>query len=169
MSKELSYMLRHKPEFYNIKLSNTGYANVKEVLKVLRMSFKELSKIVNEDTKKRYSFNKDKLLIKANQGHSIKIDLELEAITPPEYLYHGTVDRFIKSIEKSGLKKMKRHHVHLSEDKNTAHDVASRRKSKSILLRINSMDMFNEGYSFYLTENSVWLTNDVPYKYIEKI
>ena len=167
MSKRLSYILRHKPESIGIKLDRFGYANVEELLEKLKMNKEELEKIVATDNKNRYSFNEDKTKIRANQGHSIKVDLELEEIKPPNVLYHGTVKKFLDSIKEKGLLPQQRQYVHLSEDLNTAIDVGKRR-GKPIILEIDSYKMYEEGIKFYKSENGVWLTDKVDIKYIKK-
>jgi putative RNA 2'-phosphotransferase len=172
ISKFLSLLLRHQPETIGLNLDENGWANVDELIhksKNRRMNFSlsDLEKVVAENDKQRFSFNEDKTKIRANQGHSIKnINLEFEAIEPPENLYHGTVGKFLDSIKTSGLQKMSRQHVHLSEDLITATKVGSRR-GKPIILVINSGLMFREGYEFYKSKNGVWLTDQVPNKFIQ--
>jgi len=116
--------------------------------------------------KRRFAFNEDKTVIRASQGHSVQIDLGLKAIKPPEFLYHGTVARFLDSIKSEGLKKMNRQHVHLSKDMETAEIVGSRR-GDAVILNIRSADMSRDGFLFYLSENGVWLADEVPIKYID--
>jgi putative RNA 2'-phosphotransferase len=126
-----------------------------------------LIEIVETNDKKRFSFNDDYTKIRANQGHSIDIDLNLIEDVPPTILYHGTVIKFIDSINKNGLIKGDRHHVHLSADIDTAISVGSRR-GKAIVLEIDSFMMYNDGFKFYLSDNGVWLTDHVPAIYISK-
>lgn len=165
-SQKMCFMLRHKPEDFDITLFKGGWAKVPQVLFSLNIYMFELKGIVSSDNKGRYSFNEDKTRIRANQGHSIDIDLGLDPVEPPKFLYHGTVEKYMHLIEKSGLKKMARHHVHLSQDLDTATVVASRRKTGNLLLTVDSKEMFKDGFDFYVTENNVWLTNNVPFKYI---
>lgn len=170
-SKFLSLILRHSPEKINLQLDKNAWANVEELLKKskakVNLTFKELELVVTTNNKKRFSFNEDKTKIRANQGHSLKnIDLELKAIKPPPFLFHGTVSKFMDAIQKTGLQKMNRQHVHLSKDRETAINVGSRR-GKAIILSIRSLEMFNNGFEFYCSENGVWLTTNVPIKYIE--
>lgn len=127
-----------------------------------------LEEIVRTDNKQRYRFNEDKTLIRANQGHSITVDVELEEQEPPEFLYHGTAERFLKSIMEEGLKPMSRLYVHLSKDQETAEKVG-KRHGKPVVLKVHSGQMNRDGCSFYLSENSVWLTKRVDVKYIERI
>ncbi len=121
--------------------------------------------VVANSEKKRYVLNEDCSKIKAAQGHSIEVDLNLKKEVPPFILYHGTVEKFLPFIKKDGLSKMSRNHVHLSKDEATANVVGNRR-GKAIILRINARQMHNEGHAFYLAENDVWLTDAVPTKYI---
>lgn len=167
ISKFISLILRHKPETIGIKLDKHGWADVKELLKGVNISMEELEHIVDTDEKQRYSFNDNKTKIRANQGHSIEVDLELEPIEPPEYLYHGTATKFIGDIMKNGLQKQSRQYVHLSKDLDTAKKVGVRH-GELVLLRINTLDMYRDGYKFYLSKNGVWLTDLVPVKYITR-
>ncbi|MCL2322077.1 MAG: RNA 2'-phosphotransferase [Oscillospiraceae bacterium] len=171
LGKTLSYLLRHNPESIGIKLDEKGYADVSELLEAMKKSrykinMKILENIVDTNDKKRYSFNEDKTKIRANQGHSIDVDVELKEIIPPDTLYHGTASRFINSIKKLGLLKQNRNYVHLSLDEKTAFKVGSRH-GKPVVLIIDSKAMHNDGCKFYLSENGVYLTDNVPVKYIE--
>lgn len=173
LSKYLSLILRHKPDEINISLDEHGWADVSELIKGInntgrKIDFELLEEIVRTDNKGRYSFNEDKSKIRANQGHSIKVDVELKKINPPDNLYHGTATRFIKNIldEKEGLKPMSRLYVHLSKDYDTAVKVGTRH-GKSVVLEVNAKQMKEDGYSFYLSENGVYLTESVPCKYLK--
>ncbi len=166
VSHKMSYMLRHHPEEFNITIVGAGWAPVSKVLSALNIKLSELEDIVSSDKKDRYSFKDGKTLIRANQGHSFDIDLELPPIEPPEFLFHGTIENVIHLIKETGIQKMNRHHVHLSEDLDTASNVASRRKSKNVILKIEAKKMFDAGYEFFITENNVWLTDNVPFDYI---
>ena len=162
LSTFISLILRHKPEVVGIKLDKHGWANVNELIKEINNTGKNinsqiLDEIVRTDNKQRYSYNEDKTLIRANQGHSIPVDVKLKEVRPPEILYHGTATRFIKSILQTGLKPMNRLYVHLSKDINTATKVGSRH-GEAVVLKINSEQMHNDGITFYLSENGVWLT-----------
>jgi len=168
-SRKLAYILRHYPEKFDITLKQGGWADTSKILKALNIHMDKLEYIVENDSKGRYSFTNDKKYIRANQGHSIQVDLGLQPTQPPNILYHGTVKDFLDKILESGLKKMKRHAVHLSAEKDTAKEVANRRKSESIILKINSKQMFEDGYVFYVSENEVWLTDNVPSKYITRL
>ena len=138
-SKFLSLILRHKPETIEIKLDEHGWADVSELIsgisKTRPFDMKMLEEIVRTDNKQRYSFNEDKTLIRANQGHSIPVDVELEKKTPPEFLYHGTGEKFVSSIDKEGLLSKSRLYVHLSKDIDTAVKVGSRH-GKPVVYRV---------------------------------
>ncbi|WP_439132039.1 RNA 2'-phosphotransferase [Polaribacter sp.] len=171
ISKFLSLILRHQPEKIGLQLDKNGWAWVIDILEKSKLKFtlKELEEIVMTNDKKRFSFNDDKTKIRANQGHSLKtINLELKTQVPPKVLFHGTIEKFIPSIKLEGLQKMNRQHVHLSPDQETAIKVGSRR-GKPIILSINALQMHNEGYAFYHSENGVWLTDNVPVDFINLI
>ncbi|PQJ79023.1 RNA 2'-phosphotransferase [Polaribacter porphyrae] len=168
ISKFLSLILRHQPEKIGLQLDENGWALINDILDKsnLKFTFVELEEIVVTNDKQRFSFNADKTKIRANQGHSLKtVDLDLKAQVPPEFLFHGTVERFIGLIKSNGLQKMKRQHVHLSANKGTAIKVGSRR-GKPIILTIKALEMQRKGYKFYKSENGVWLTDEVPVELI---
>jgi len=168
LGKRIAYILRHNPKSIKSEIDKNGWMNTDELLAGLDIDLETLEKIVELDNKKRYSFNDDKTKIRANQGHSIFIDLQLEpAEEVPIILYHGTKQHFKESIMKKGLVPLTRQHVHLSEDQDTAIDVADRRKGESIILIIDSKKMKEDGFSFYKSENDVWLTDHVDPKYIK--
>ena len=169
-SKFISLILRHKPETIGIKLDEHGWADVKELLDGINytgrnITFSDLVYIVDHDNKQRYSFNEDKTKIRANQGHSIKVDVELEERIPQDILYHGTSLKSVDSIIKYGLKKMDRLYVHLSDNFNKAKAVGERHGTP-IVFSINSKQMVYDGYIFYLSKNGVWLIDEVPPKYL---
>lgn len=169
-SKFLSYVLRHHPELINLNLDENGWANVDELIAKSTndsqgFTFEELDEIVETNDKKRFIFNEDKTRIRANQGHSIDINLALISQQPPEFLYHGTAQSNIDSILEKGIEKRSRQHVHLSQDKETANKVGMRH-GKPIILTINTQKMSEDGFEFYLSENNVWLTDLVDAKYI---
>lgn len=172
MSKFISLVLRHHPEAAYIQLDEHGWANVEQLLEGMKRTGRKinmagLEEIVRTDEKQRYSFNGDKTLIRANQGHSIPVDVGLKEQEPPEYLYHGTAVGFYESIRKQGLRPMSRLYVHLSKDVETAVSVG-KRHGKPVVLRIHSGVMYRDGVSFYLSENGVWLTRKVEPKYFEQ-
>lgn len=171
-SKFLSYVLRHHPELINLNLDENGWASVDElIIKSTNDSqgftFEELDEIVQTNDKKRFIFNEDKTRIRANQGHSVDINLALIPQQPSEFLYNGTAQRNIESILEKGIEKRSRQHVHLSQDKETATKVGMRH-GKPIILTINTQKMFDDGIEFYLSENNVWLTDFVDIKYISQ-
>lgn len=169
-SKYLSLLLRHQPEKIGLQLDENGWASVEELLLKwdgpVILDYTSLEHIVSTNNKKRFSFDESGQKIRASQGHSIGIDLQLEPQSPPDVLYHGTVEKYLASIRSQGLLKMDRQHVHLSMDEGTATAVAQRR-GKPVLLQIRSGDMQASGYSFFLSANSVWLTEHVPVDYIQ--
>lgn len=166
-SKFLSMVLRHKPEKANLKLDEAGWTNVKTLIANTAFDMPALEEVVATNSKKRFEFNDDKTKIRARQGHSYNVKLGYEPQDPPECLYHGTATRFLDSIMKEGLKPMKRHHVHLSGDTDTASQVG-KRHGKLIILKVATKRMADEMKAkFYLTENKVWLTDIVPPEYLE--
>ncbi|MBI3134558.1 MAG: RNA 2'-phosphotransferase [Bacteroidetes bacterium] len=171
ISKFLSLVLRHQPEKIGITMDANGWVNVDELIqKCARrkqfFDFEKLEEVVATNDKQRFAFNEDYTKIRANQGHSVKIDLLLQPTEPLEYLYHGTVDKFMAAIKVEGLQKMSRTHVHLSKDLETAIKVGSRR-GKPIILTIRAGEMHRNGHLFYLSGNGVWLCDNVPAQYIE--
>lgn len=172
-SKFISLILRHKPDVIGITLDEHGWANVDELLTGLNKAghivcMKDLEDIVSTDNKQRYSFNEDKTLIRANQGHSINVDVELKEVEPPSILYHGTTKDVLESIYKQGIKPMSRLYVHLSKDIDTATKVAKRRRNP-IILEVNTEQMRKDNIKFYLSSNGVWLTKYVDSKYIKEM
>lgn len=170
-SKFISLILRHKPETIGISLDEHGWANVDELIagiaKTHEINMDILEEIVDTDEKQRYSFSEDKTLIRANQGHSIPVDVELDEVEPPVKLWHGTGEKYVSSIDEQGLIPMSRLYVHLSKDEETAVKVG-KRHGKSVLYIIKADEMYKDGYKFYLSKNGVWLTKKVPVKYLIK-
>ena len=170
-SKLLSLVLRHAPEKIGLTLDKNGWVNVEDLLTQCEKNKHIIDKgllemIVDTNDKKRFIFNETKTKIRANQGHSLNIELDLEAIEPPAFLYHGTVAKYMDAIREEGLQKMSRQHVHLSKDLDTAVKVGSRR-GQAVILSVRSGAMHTDGFNFYCSENGVWLTDAVPSKYIE--
>jgi len=168
-SKFLSLILRHKPNTIGLSLDDNGWASIQHLLYAAsvhghNISRELLDEVVFTNDKQRFSYSHDGQMIRANQGHSVLINLELEPIVPPGMLYHGTVERFLNSIMASGLQKMKRQHVHLSATIETAINVGKRR-GKPVVLSVNSGVMNRDGYQFFLSRNGVCLTESVPWKY----
>jgi putative RNA 2'-phosphotransferase len=169
-SKFLSLVLRHQPEKIGVHLDEGGWASVDELLRAARHSgipldAKSLQAVVQQNDKQRFTISEDGRKIRANQGHSISIDLGLEPTEPPELLYHGTSSRFLESIKLQGLVRKKRHHVHLSHDRETALRVG-RRHGPPAVFTIEAGRVHLDGYAFYLSMNGVWLTTQVPAEYI---
>jgi putative RNA 2'-phosphotransferase len=171
LSKFLSLVLRHKPEVINLQLDANGWANVKDILSNPKepMDMSELSQVVLNNDKQRFSLDLVNMKIRASQGHSIKVDLQLKEATPPDYLYHGTSSKFIQNIIEYGIKPMNRHHVHLSMDKETAKKVGNRHGGKLIIIKISTGDMNEHGMRFYLSDNNVWLCTYVDPHYFDSI
>jgi len=170
-SKYISLILRHKPEVIGITLDEHGWEDVKELIqgvnKTHPLNMKILEEIVRTDEKQRYSFNEDKTKIRANQGHSIPVDVELKEKEPPEFLFHGTGMKFTSSIDQQGLIPKTRLYVHLSKDVDTAVKVGQRH-GKPVVYTVSAKKMYTDGYTFYLSENGVWLTKEVPLKYLSR-
>ena len=169
LSVFISLVLRHKPEATRITLDEHGWANVDELINGInntgrKIDMTMLEEIVKTDNKQRYSFNEDKTLIRANQGHSIPVDVELNQQEPPELLYHGTASRFLDNIMTEGLKPMSRLYVHLSKDVETAKKVG-KRHGNPVVLKVYSRQMNRDGVEFYLSENGIWLTKKVDSRY----
>lgn len=160
--KRLSYLLRHDKEY---SFDKHGWRDVSDLIKNHHYSMQELEEIVETNDKKRYEFSDDKKKIRARQGHSINVDVELEEKTPPDILYHGTATKFLESIYKNGINSGNRLYVHLSNDEETAVKVGSRHGNPYVL-KIDANKMFNDGNKFYLSNNDVWLTKFVDKKYI---
>ena len=173
LSRFISLVLRHKPSTVEITLDANGWADVRQMLAGINRTGKMLDMetlecIVREDNKKRYSFNENHSKIRANQGHSIPVDLKLEVRTPPDVLYHGTAKRFVESIMREGLLPRKRQYVHLSTDTETAKAVGSRHGSP-VILEIDAAAMAKDGFAFFLTENELWLCSEIPRQYLKII
>jgi putative RNA 2'-phosphotransferase len=173
LSKFLSLVLRHKPEHIGLTLDAHGWASVEDLIVKCHqhrvyLDVDLLEKLVEMDKKKRFSFSEGLTKIRANQGHSIHVDLQLANVEPVKALYHGTARRNHKVIREEGLKKMKRHHVHLAADFETAWIVGKRYDKKSPLVyRVDAPRMALRGHQFYLSENGVWLVDHVPPRYLQ--
>jgi len=172
ISKWLSLILRHSPETAGLTLDANGWVAVEELLrqsadKGQRFDRGMLEEVVVTNDKQRFALSDDGLRIRANQGHSVSVDLQLEPCEPPEVLYHGTVPASLAAIIRDGLKPMSRQHVHLSADRETADRVGSRRGKPTILV-VRSGQMWRDGHRFYRSANGVWLANAVPPAYLEQ-
>lgn len=172
ISKFIALILRHKPETIGISLDEHGWANVTELIEGINrkqpFTMSDLEEIVKTDNKQRYSFNEDKTLIRANQGHSVPVDVELPEKKPPEFLWHGTGEKYTESIDKIGLIPKSRLYVHLSGDLETA-KIVGKRHGKLVVYKVKSGEMAKDGFIFYQSVNGVWLTKEVPVKYLEKL
>lgn len=170
-SRFLSMILRHRPEVIGITLDEHGWANVQELLLGMKrthpIDMDMLEEIVRTDNKQRYSFNADKTKIRANQGHSIPVDVELPLVEPPEYLWHGTGEKYVESIGEQGLIAKSRLYVHLSADRETARTVGARH-GRPVVYRVRTGQMQEDGFLFYRSVNGVWLTKQVPVRYLER-
>lgn len=170
-SRYISLILRHKPETIGITLDEHGWADVDELIagvsRTHPLTMELLEEIVRTDEKQRYSFNGDKTLIRANQGHSIPVDVELPELEPPAILYHGTGQKYVPSIDRQGLLPKSRLYVHLSADEDTAAKVG-RRHGLPVVYTVQAGKMSEDGYLFYRSVNGVWLTKEVPIEYLAK-
>lgn len=170
LSKFLSYHLRHRPDLLGLELGPGGWVSIDDLTAAAAragrpFSLDELREMVALNDKQRFAIDEEKGLIRANQGHSLAVDLELEVMRPPPQLYHGTATRFMGSISKLGLKKMSRHHVHLSADTETARKVGARH-GVPVVLVVAAEKMAVAGYEFRRSPNGVWLVDEVPPLYL---
>lgn len=164
-------ILRHEPERVGIQLDGAGWVRVDELLEAvnahgLSLTFDQLNNIVATSDKKRFALSDDGSKIRANQGHSVEVDLEYKPEVPPEFLYHGTPEKFVESIRATGLNKGERHDVHLSPDSVTAAKVGQRR-GRPAVLKIRAGAMHRTGHLFRRSANNVWLVDFVPAEFIE--
>ncbi len=171
-SKFLSLVLRHEPSKAGITLDSNGWVGVDELLAGcaaagVTITRDDLATIVAQSEKKRFAFSEDGRRIRANQGHSVEIDLALAPVPPPELLFHGTADRFLASIRLNGLSKQQRHHVHLSAARETAVEVG-RRHGRPIVLQVAAGEMAKQGHTFFCSANGVWLTDSVPPQFLSE-
>lgn len=170
ISKRLSRHLRHDPGGLGLTLAPGGWVPVEELLAALArnrfpVSRAELDEVVANCAKQRFAFDETGTLIRANQGHSVSVDLELSDAPPPEILYHGTATRFLPSIRAEGLRPMKRHAVHLSATRETAWKVGARH-GKPVVLTVAAGEMAARGHVFQVSDNGVWLTSAVPPEFL---
>ncbi|WP_222105832.1 RNA 2'-phosphotransferase [Paraburkholderia sp. BCC1886] len=167
VSKLLSFVLRHKPEYLGITLDSEGWTDIGTLIEKAHFDGQgftrlELDHVVATCDKQRYAISEDGLRVRANQGHSTQtVEMTYAVKLPPEYLYHGTAERFMDSIRKEGIKPAGRHHVHLSETFDTAKSVGARH-GKPVVLIIDALTMAKNGFVFYLSDNNVWLVDQVP-------
>ncbi len=173
ISKYLSLILRHRPDEIGIQLDQAGWTDVEALLGALAragrpLSLRRLEEIVEASDKRRFAFNTDHTRIRANQGHSVAVELGLEPEVPPDVLFHGTAQRSLAGILREGLRKQRRHHVHLHADRDTALAVGAR-WGQAVLLSIDAAAMCDGGHVFFVTANDVWLTDHVPPAFITPV
>ncbi len=171
ISKFLSYVLRHRPEEIGLTLDPNGWAAVAELIEKSKsasivLTEAKLDEIVASSDKQRFVLSSDGTRIRANQGHSIAVDLALDARQPPEFLFHGTATRFLEAIRGDGLRSMSRQHVHLSADEATARKVGERH-GKVIVLKVKARDMWRANFAFFCSANGVWLTEHIAPEYLD--
>ncbi len=170
VSKFLSKYLRHAPAELGLMLQPGGWVEIAELLEACEthgfpVTVEELDEVVAGSDKQRFAFDSTGTRIRANQGHSVEVDLQLEPTSPPTVLYHGTPAQSVEAILATGLSKMRRHHVHLSVDIATAQKVGGRR-GKPVILLVDSAGMARDGHTFYVSANGVWLVDEVPARYL---
>jgi putative RNA 2'-phosphotransferase len=173
ISKFLSLVLRHRPQKIGITLDEGGWTAVADLLEAcgrhgFPITAAELQAVVAENDKARFSFSAGGSRIRATQGHSVPVQLGYEPVEPPPFLFHGTAARFVDAILERGLLKGKRHHVHLSEDEQTARQVGQRH-GRPVIFRVHSGAMHRDGHPFYRSENGVWLVEAAPPDYLEPV
>ena len=171
ISKLLSLALRHDPSALGVRLDVNGWVEVRDILQGLAargaaITFDELQEIVGKNDKQRFALSSDGTCIRANQGHSVPVDLGLVPLEPPAIVYHGTVARFMNAIRRDGLVRGARMFVHLSADIATAKIVAGRRRGAAVILTVRAGEMHGAGHTFYQSENGVWLTASVPSRFL---
>jgi putative RNA 2'-phosphotransferase len=171
ISKTMSKALRHKPQSLGLQLSLSGWVSVDALLEAFnRKGFSltraELEEVVALNDKQRFAFDETKQNIRASQGHSVPVELGLVALEPPEFLFHGTTTQSVEAILKTGLEKMRRHHVHLSADTQTALRVGSRH-GQAVILKIFALELHRAGHEFFCSQNGVWLAEAVPPQFLE--
>lgn len=173
-SKFLSLILRHHPQEIGIALDEHGWADVDDLIHGMNekghpfVDLEYLEEIVRTDEKGRYSFNEDHSLIRANQGHSIPVDVELQELVPPDVLWHGTGEKSTASIDEQGLLPMSRLYVHLSPDIETA-QIVGKRHGNPVIYEVDCRKMIQDGHRFFRSANFVWLVKAVPAKYLKKL
>ncbi len=172
VSKYLSKHLRHEPERLGLKLAPGGWVEVDALLAACAadrfpVTRAELEEVVAASDKRRFAFDESKTRIRANQGHSVEVDLQLEPVEPPAVLYHGTGSQNTEAIRRDGLNRMSRHHVHLSGDMSTALNVGARH-GKPVVFEVDAAKMHQAGYEFYQSTNGVWLVDHVPPEYLKR-
>ena len=173
ISRYLSYVLRHAPQSIGLQLDPEGWAHVDELIAGAARQGHHLDRATLEtvcatNDKQRFAFDQSRTRIRANQGHSVEIDLQLAPLTPPDALYHGTSERTLPAILDAGLRKMARHHVHLSPDEETARRVGARR-GQPIILTVDAAGLHTADGVFYESGNGVWLVDAVPPQFLAEL
>lgn len=173
ISKQLSYVLRHRPDSVGIELEPGGWVAVDVLMDALARNGRPCSRevveqVVAENDKQRFEFSEDGNHIRARQGHSVEIELGYASATPPDVLYHGTATRNVESILELGLVKGRRHHVHMSTNRETMLAVG-RRHGTPVMVTIDARQMHEDGHEFFVTGNDVWLTDHVPPNYLRVV
>lgn len=163
LSKRISKALRHKPERVGLTLDPQGWVATEDLVNALGITTAELEEVVRRNDKQRFTIDGDR--VRANQGHSVEVDLALPAQIPPDVLFHGTTSKFLDDIMRDGLRPMSRHDVHLSPDRETASRVGARR-GKPLILTVDAKRMYENGHEFRVSANGVWLTQHVPGDYL---
>lgn len=170
VSKLIAYILRHRPDEFGLPMDGHGWVDADALVKAVSSRYefdrKTLEHIVATDEKKRYSFNDDGTLIRANQGHSVQVDVGLKEVIPPDTLYHGTGRKYVDGIMSLGLLPKSRLYVHLSGDIDTAMNVGSRH-GEPVVFEVNAKKMREDGHLFWISENDVWLARAVPVQYLK--
>lgn len=173
ISKFLSLVLRHQPEIIGLQLDESGWTNVELLIDKMNQSGFTIDRhtlvhVVETNAKKRFSFDETQQKIRANQGHSVEVELGYRPQNPPDILYHGTGVQNSAAIQQAGLTKMSRHHVHLSADVETARKVGQRH-GKPMVFEVDAKQMFDQGFIFFLSDNGVWLTDEVPARFLKPL
>ena len=166
-SKYLSRHLRHQPERIGLTLEPGGWVRVEDLLRAASITREELEEVVARNDKQRFAFDETGTRIRANQGHSVEVELGLEPAAPPPVLFHGTAERNLDAILREGLERRGRHHVHLSRDAETATRVGARH-GRPVVLEVDAAAMAADGHDFFVTANGVWLTDAVPARYLRR-
>lgn len=171
ISKFLSFVLRHKPEALGIVLDENGWTDIATLLAKLSeqglvVTRQSLAFIVTSNSKQRFAIDATGTKIRASQGHSIAVDLDLPATAPPEFLFHGTAEKNLASIIEHGLQKGQRHHVHLSMSTDIAKNVGQRH-GRPVIFKVSALSMHGDGHAFYISANNVWLVDQVPPQYLK--
>ena len=172
LGRFMTYLLRHHPEAAGLTLDSEGWTDVDALIEGMNRAGRNidretLERIVAENSKKRYTLSPDGKRIRANQGHSVEVNIEMEKRDPPDKLYHGTATRFLDSIKAEGIKRMARQYVHLSTDAETAVNVG-RRHGEPVVLVIDTVKMREDGFVFRISANGVWQSEDIPWKYVSE-